>query len=253
MEFFYTGERLHPKQDDLNAISYTKQYQFISKMLKGKSVLDNACGNGIGAMFYHKFGAKKIVGIDISKEAVDEANGLKIPNSQFLVMDGVDLKLEDSSFDAVVSVATLEHIKDYNKYVKECKRVLKKGGLLFVETPNSLHYKDMKSTHDFHEKEFTHKELKTLLSKHFKVEKFYGVSFSKRGAEFIENVKKKRKNPVFEFLFSYIYIPLNIYIPASVKKMLRKSISKSSFSDSDVIISTKDVDKAYEFIVICRK
>ena len=40
--------------------------------------------------------------------------------------DGQDLPYVDNSFDAVVSVATLEHVDNQEKFVQECYRVAKK-------------------------------------------------------------------------------------------------------------------------------
>jgi len=40
--------------------------------------------------------------------------------------DGCDLPFEDNSFDAVVSIATLEHVGDQEQFLQECNRVAKK-------------------------------------------------------------------------------------------------------------------------------
>lgn len=41
-------------------------------------------------------------------------------------MSGCDLQFEDDKFDAVVSIATLEHVDDPVKFLQECYRVAKK-------------------------------------------------------------------------------------------------------------------------------
>lgn len=41
-------------------------------------------------------------------------------------VDGCNLPFEDNSFDAVVSIATLEHVEDYKQFLIECDRVAKK-------------------------------------------------------------------------------------------------------------------------------
>ncbi len=40
--------------------------------------------------------------------------------------DGQELPFEDNEFDATVSIATLEHVDDQEKFVQECYRVAKK-------------------------------------------------------------------------------------------------------------------------------
>ncbi len=41
-------------------------------------------------------------------------------------MDGCDLQFEDDKFDAVVSIATLEHVGDQSQFLNECYRTAKK-------------------------------------------------------------------------------------------------------------------------------
>lgn len=45
-----------------------------------------------------------------------------------LFVDCTDTKLEDESFDTLLSTQVIEHIYDTNKFVNECYRLLKKGG-----------------------------------------------------------------------------------------------------------------------------
>lgn len=47
-----------------------------------------------------------------------------------------DCNFPDSSFDAVILGAVLEHLYNPDETVKEISRILKRGGLLFVDVPN---------------------------------------------------------------------------------------------------------------------
>ena len=49
------------------------------------------------------------------------------------VEDGLDFS--NNYFDYITMLAVIEHFIDFNKVIKECKRVLKKGGLLIITTP----------------------------------------------------------------------------------------------------------------------
>lgn len=46
--------------------------------------------------------------------------------NDYRVVDGCDMNFIDNSFDATVSIATLEHVKEPIKFLEECYRVAKK-------------------------------------------------------------------------------------------------------------------------------
>lgn len=53
-----------------------------------------------------------------------------------IVASGHDLPFEDASFDLVLCLNTLEHDDCFWLTLAEMKRVLKTGGILFIEVPN---------------------------------------------------------------------------------------------------------------------
>ena len=102
-----------------------------------KSILD--CGAG-GAMpplsLFHTFGYKT-VGIDFDEDQVRKANAFGNANNQVLNIEQGDmtaLRYEDDSFDFVYSYNSVFHMKkaEVEVAIREMKRVLKPGGLLFV-------------------------------------------------------------------------------------------------------------------------
>ena len=48
------------------------------------------------------------------------------------------LNYKDESFDIVVFIEVIEHLEDPFKCIREINRILKKGGILFISTPNIL-------------------------------------------------------------------------------------------------------------------
>jgi len=52
-----------------------------------------------------------------------------------LVADGHDIPFPDETFDLIISQAVLEHVKQPRRVVAEMLRVLKPGGLIFVDVP----------------------------------------------------------------------------------------------------------------------
>lgn len=138
-----TGERYIPEAfDDAENISqmHLERYKFAYNYVRGKNVLDIACGEGYGSDLLSNI-ASNVIGVDIDNEAVGNAkNKYKKENLKFLV-GGVDkIPLEDGSVDVLVSFETIEHVnfKKQLSFLKEVDRVLKKDSLFIVSTPDKL-------------------------------------------------------------------------------------------------------------------
>jgi len=103
---------------------------------EGLDVLEVGCGSGYGAKLLFTLRPKSYVGIDLMPEMIDLAkkqSGLE--NVEFLVMDAADMQIPDESKDLVVIFDALHHIPEWRGVVKECRRVLKVGGTMFLEEP----------------------------------------------------------------------------------------------------------------------
>ncbi len=143
------------------------KYEWVSKYVNGKTVLDIACGTGYGSSLLLFRGAKRIYGGDISEEAIKFAKE-HYRNIDFRVMNAEQLPFEDNFFDVIVSLETLEHLSNPEKFVGEAKRLLKTGGVLIISTPA------MRVRNPFHVKEFfTKNELEEMLSSFSNIE-FFG-------------------------------------------------------------------------------
>ncbi|MFK7956608.1 MAG: class I SAM-dependent methyltransferase [Lysobacterales bacterium] len=113
-----------------------------SPLLQGR-ILDVGCGDGITDLgVFYRCQPKQLIGIDPFKgyERLPEvcaANHLPLNDLpeglKFLPASGNDIPFEDNSFDVVLSWGSLEHIAGgYMDTLKEIRRVLKNGGLLFA-------------------------------------------------------------------------------------------------------------------------
>lgn len=47
--------------------------------------------------------------------------------------DGLNLPFRDGAFSAVLSQAVIEHVTNPDRYVQECRRVMRPGGLMYAE------------------------------------------------------------------------------------------------------------------------
>ena len=61
--------------------------------------------------------------------------GLDVRRTGDIMGDAQMLPFRGESFDAVVFIESLEHVPDYYRALEEARRVLRGGGLLFVQTP----------------------------------------------------------------------------------------------------------------------
>jgi len=113
----------------------------IFKLSPDKKVLEIATGSGGPAVFMVKETGCKLTGIDINEEGVKNAKKLAAENYlneqlEFFYGDASEpLPFPDRSFDAVISIDSINHFKDRKKVLEEFKRVLKAGGQLLYTDP----------------------------------------------------------------------------------------------------------------------
>jgi len=101
--------------------------------LKGKSALCIGCGTGEECERLKSLGAKKIIGIDISKGLIDYAKK-SFPDLEFHVMDMEKLDFDESSFDFVYSSLTMHYVKDWTKTLRGVHKILNNKGTFLFST-----------------------------------------------------------------------------------------------------------------------
>jgi len=108
----------------------------------GKHVLEIGCGRGGFTTSLAHLGSSRarIVAADFSNTAVQKgfffATKHNVGNISWEVADIQAIPHPAESFDTVISCETIEHVADAQAAVHELARVLKRGGRLFVTTPN---------------------------------------------------------------------------------------------------------------------
>jgi ubiquinone/menaquinone biosynthesis C-methylase UbiE len=170
-------ERMVPEFHE-GALIYAEhmtRYLSTQELSKGKDVLDIASGSGYGTKVIAET-AKKVYGVDVDEPSINYARehyGGK--NIEYLVGDGESIPLPDDSVDVVVTFETIEHIKDYKRFIKEIDRVLRPDGLAIVSTPNDLEFAE---GNHFHLHEFQYEELVGLLRQDFKfIDSYYQTTW----------------------------------------------------------------------------
>lgn len=107
------------------------------------AVLDAGCGGG-GMPLSLAEEAGLVVGIDPAQRFADAGARLArergLINLQFALADGMYLPFRSGVFDLVLSHAVIEHVADAPLYLRECARVLKPGGYVYLSTAPYLSF-----------------------------------------------------------------------------------------------------------------
>src|SRR3989344_2696728 len=99
--------------------------------VKGKKILDVACGTGYFSKKLAELGAS-VTGTDVSPELIAKAKQ-NVPEAKFVVTPAHDLhELKHISFDAVINILAIDNIAEVPGMLRECARLLKNGGAMHI-------------------------------------------------------------------------------------------------------------------------
>jgi len=127
-------QELHVDYPDESVTEEIYQFAYdeiLKKIPKNKIVLDVGCGTGTLVSRISEF-SKEVIGIDIIEERIEKAKAIsRKENVRFHVSDAYSLPLNENSIDVIVSVGVFHHL-ELSKITPELKRVLRKGGTIFI-------------------------------------------------------------------------------------------------------------------------
>lgn len=174
MEF--TGERYIPTEVGEIRHEHLHRYAWCAPSVKGKDVLDIACGEGYGSAMLARH-ARSVVGVDIADSAVEHARVTygHVSGLEFKCGDAALIPLGDDSVDVVVSFETIEHHDRHREMLSEIRRVLRPDGLLIISSPNRIVYSEKAGHHnEFHVKELDFDEFDAVLRTQFADVSYFG-------------------------------------------------------------------------------
>ncbi len=126
---------------DGTVVFYTRVNSFITA---DSVVLDVGCGVGAYKndqsatrrnLRIMKGRCRKIIGLDVDPKA--RGNPFL---DEFRLLDEGAWPVDTGSVDVCIADSVLEHVADPGRFFSECNRVLRKGGRLFLRTPNVWSY-----------------------------------------------------------------------------------------------------------------
>ncbi len=174
-----TTNALYPENSRKTAMPLPGYEQAVELLDSGtKSVLDVACGWGDGtALLAERFDSA--TGADYNAAQV-ERNREAHPGASFLSGDATSPELfRQASFDAIVSIHSMEHFQDDRAFLNACAHWLRPGGQFILEVPLVMDSPfpgiDI-PLGEGHVREYRVPALLELVETHFEIERIFGVS-----------------------------------------------------------------------------
>ena len=207
--------------------------------IKNKRVLVIGCNTGLECEIFRLYGAKKVVGVDIIETI---GHDYKKKTIKYVRTSAKDLPFKSASFDVCSSFASLEHISEPEKIIKNMIRVTDKDGIIYCQAAplwNSPfgHHKDSIFPNDpwIHLRKKNKEEMK-LYYKNICNEIVDGCSIENHidyiySKHFNRVSAKEYRNIIASILDDYIFrsiLPIHIKIEANnkCKQLLTSNIKK---------------------------
>jgi 2-polyprenyl-3-methyl-5-hydroxy-6-metoxy-1,4-benzoquinol methylase len=179
-----TGERTLP---DVPAENYWYRrhlavYEWIAARAAGLRVIDMACGEGYGSDLLAR-SASAVVGVDANPEAHDHAQARYSRPGLRFARGMVENWGRPGTFDVVVFLQTIEHVRDPTAVLAHLRSLLAPGGVAYVSTPNVLRLAPAgaaKSDNPWHLREYTSEEFRALCCSAFASVELLGLFHARK-------------------------------------------------------------------------
>ena len=234
-------ERIIPEETPSGPLSsHLKRYDFARQFCHDKIVLDAACGVGYGSSYLAQV-AQRIIGVDISQEAISYAQKhYPKENIQFRAGDVTNLEFPDEYFDVVCAFETLEHLAKPEKFIDEVRRVLKQEGEFIFSVP---HVKNTRYTplNPYHRVEFSQKDLEAILKKYFRAVEIFG--------------QRRKQSTLHYYLQRIDVFHLRALLPNFARRKICHALVTHSWDEvnlEDIVITAQGLSCSTELIGICR-
>jgi SAM-dependent methyltransferase len=233
-----TGERTLPDVPEEN-YWYRRHlvvYEWIAERTIGRRVVDMACGEGYGSEVLAR-GARAVVGVDANPEAHEHARLRYVRQNLRFERDLVETFSEPC--DAVVFLQTIEHVQNPGEILEHFKSMLAPGGIAYVSTPNLLTLAPAgaeKSENPWHVKEYRAHEFRALCEAHFDQVELWGLFHA-----------RKLRAHAAALRLGWDAIHRRLGLTRAFYDRFTPAIAASDFK-----LAPGDLDRALDFVAVCR-
>lgn len=202
-----------------------QRYYWAGTHCRGKDVLEVACGTGQGAGYLAGQAGSYRAG-DVSEKILGIARAHYGERIRFQRLDAQKVPFENGSFDIVILFEAIYYLPSAERFVAECRRVLRPGGKVLIATAN-------KDLYDFNPSPHSHAyygvpELHDLFRR-------YGFAPSFFGNTPVEGLSLRQRmfRPIKKFVTNSGLMPKTM----SGKKFLKKLVFGSLVSMPGEIVA----------------
>jgi 2-polyprenyl-3-methyl-5-hydroxy-6-metoxy-1,4-benzoquinol methylase len=108
--------------------------EFVASLGRVERALDLGCGDG---RLTAALDAVELTAADVSSVALERAQR-RLPDAHLVELEPDSaLPFEDGAFDLVLCAETIEHVRDVQLFLSEVRRMLRRGGMLALTTPEN--------------------------------------------------------------------------------------------------------------------
>jgi SAM-dependent methyltransferase len=231
-----TGERTLP---DVPEENYWFQrhlvvYEWIRRRVCGLRVVDMACGEGYGSDLLSQ-SAASVVGVDANPEAHEHAKARYTRPGLRFERDMIQTFAEPC--DAIVFLQTIEHVPEPGELLEHFKRI---GDVAYISTPNVLTLAPKgaeRSGNPWHVHEYRADELRALLAEHFAHVELLGL--------FHARMLRLHELAIRHARWDDVHAKLGL-----TKRFYDRFVP--AISARDFALRSGDLDRALDFVAVCR-